>query len=436
MDEVANEGCEMRNRIAFLSVVLFTGVATAQQPLPLTLADAEKLALENNPALTAAQFSAAAAGQVPLEYRAAQEPTLFGSVTGVGADSGSRLAAGGLNNPVVYNRIGSGLSLSQLITDFGRTSNLVSSAKFHASAQDQVTQTVHAEILLQTDRAYFAVLRAQALLKVAEQTVAARQLVSDQVTQLAESKLKSQLDVSFANVNLADAKLQLASAQNEVRAAVAQLATAMGIPGQQAFTLSEEPMPEQLPDRVDSIIQQAIQNRPELASLRLEATAAQRFLEAEKRLSYPSIGVVASAGFVPAGQAVLPGRYGALGANLTLPIFNGGLFRARRTEAELRAQSAGKNVQDLENRVVRDVRIAYLNAETAYDRLGLTQQLLEQARLALDLAQSRYDLGLGSIVELSQAQLNITSAQIASEGARYDYQSLRSFLRYQLGDLR
>ena len=426
----------MPDRRILVSALLATGVAFAQQPLQLSLAEAEKLALGNNPALTAAQFTAAAAGQVPIEFRSAFEPTLFGSVTGVGADSGSRLAAGALNNPVVYNRIGSGLSLSQLITDFGRTSNLVSSAKFRASAQNQITESVHADILLQTDRAYFAVLRAQALLRVAEQTVAARQLVSDQVTQLAESKLKSMLDVSFANVNLADAKLQLASAQNDVRAAVAQLATAMGIPGQQAFVLSEEPLPGQLPDRVDPLIQEAIQKRPELENLRLEATAAQRFLEAEKRLAYPSIGVVATAGFVPAGQAVLPGRYGALGANVTLPILNGGLFKARRTEAELRAQAAGKNIQDLENRVVRDVRIAYLNAETAYDRMGLTQQLLEQARLALELAQSRYDLGLGSIVELSQAQLNITSAQIASEGARYDYQSLRSLLRYQVGDLR
>ena len=426
----------MRNSLLLSSALLLAGAALAQPPMRLSLAEAEKLALDNNPALTAAQFSAAASAQVPAEYRAATEPTMSANLTGVGADSGSRLAAGALNNPVVYNRIGSGLSVSQLITDFGRTSNLVSSAKFHAAAQNQVTETVHADILLQTDRAYFAVLRAQSLLTVAEKTVAARQLVVDQVTQLAESKLKSQLDVSFANVNLADAKLLLADAQNQLKSALAQLATALGIPGQQGFDLADEPLPDPLPDRVDPLIQEAIQKRPELANLRFEATAAQRFLQAEKALSYPSIGIIGTAGFVPAGQAVIPGRYGALGANLTLPIFNGGLFKARRNEAELRAQSAAKNVQDLENRVVRDVRIAYLNAETAYDRLALTQQLLDQARLAMDLSQSRYDLGLGSIVELSQAQLNFTSAQIANASAKYDYQSQRSFLRYQVGDLR
>ncbi len=402
----------------------------------LTLSEAERLAIQNNPALQSAKFTASAAGQVPLELRSGLEPTMFGSLTGVGADSGSRLAAGSLNNPVVYNRLGSGLSLNQLVTDFGRTSNLISSAKFRASAQDQITETVRANILLETHRAYFDVLRARSILTVAEQTVSARQLVSDQVTQLAIAKLKSQLDVSFANVNLADARLQLADAQNGLKAAVAELATAMGIPGQQDFMLAEEPMPAEPESRIQPFIEEAIQKRPELANLRLQSTAAQRFFQAEKALAYPSIAVVASAGFVPAGQAVVPGRYGALGANVNIPILNGGLFKARRNEAEFRALAATKDVQDQENRIIRDVRLAYLNAQNAYERVGLTAQLLDQAKLGLDLAQSRYDLGLGSIVELSQAQLNYTSGQIANASAKYDYQVRHSLLRYQVGELR
>ena len=184
---------------------------------------------------------------------------MFGSFTGVGADNGSRLAAGGLNNPVVYDRVGSGFSIGQMITDFGRTSNLVGMAKLQAEAQDQVTETTRAQILLATSSAYFAVLRAQAVLKVADQTVAARQMVADQVTALAESNLKSTLDVSFANVNLAEAKLLQVQAQNDLKAAEADLATAMGLPGETAFVLAEEPMPPPLPDRVDDLIREAIQ---------------------------------------------------------------------------------------------------------------------------------------------------------------------------------
>jgi outer membrane protein len=121
---------------------------------------------------------------------------------------------------------------------------------------------------------------------------------------------------------------------------------------------------------------------------------------------------------------------------VTIPVLNGGLFKARRTEAELKVKAAASNVTDLANRVARDGRVAYLNAATAYERVGLTAQLLKQAQLALDLAQSRYELGLSSIVELSQAQLSLTSAQISSTSAKYDYQSQRSVLAYQTGTLR
>jgi outer membrane protein len=77
-----------------------------------------------------------------------------------------------------------------------------------------------------------------------------------------------------------------------------------------------------------------------------------------------------------------------------------------------------------------------LNATAAYDRLALTKQLLDQAQLALDLSQERYNIGLGSIVELSQAQLNLTSAQIATVTARYDYQTQRVITDFQTGALR
>ena len=228
-------------------LLLLAAAASAQQPTPLTLAQAQQLAIQNNPQFSAARYNAAAAYQVPNEYKANFAPSVFGSFTSVGADNGSRLAAGGLNNPVVYNRVGSGLSVGQLITDFGRTKNLVGMANLQAQAEDQTTETTRAQILLRVSQAYFAALRAQAVLQVADQTVADRQLVADQVSALAQSKLKSNLDVSFANVNLSDAKLLQVQAQNDVKATQAQLATAMGLPNETGLTLAEEPMPYRRP---------------------------------------------------------------------------------------------------------------------------------------------------------------------------------------------
>jgi outer membrane protein len=425
-------------RLKFLiTAMACAGAACAQQAaMRLTLDQACKLAIQNNPRFTAARLTAAAAYQVPTELRAATSPTFVGSLTGVGADPGSRLAAGSLNNPVVYDRIGSGMSISQLITDFGRTGALVSSARLHAEAQDKVVETTRAGILLAVSRSYFNVLQSQSVLQVAEETVKARQLIVEQVGALADAKMKSQLDLSFANVNLADAKLLVATAQNNLASAQAQLAEAMGVPGQTAFTLDEEPLPPPMPDQIGPLLQEALRNRPELATARLEENAAERFAQAEHNLYYPTISVAGTAGFVPTGQVQIPGRYGAVGVNVSIPIFNGGLFKARHAEAELKAQAAHQNITAEENRVIRDVRTAWLAATTAYDKLSLTQQLLDQAKLALDLAQSRYNLGLSSIVELSQAQLNLTSAQIASAVARYDYQSQAANVAFQTGALR
>ena len=93
-------------------------------------------------------------------------------------------------------------------------------------------------------------------------------------------------------------------------------------------------------------------------------------------------------------------------------------------------------MRDLENRVSRDVRVALLDAQTGFQRLDLTNQLLEQASLAQELAEARYNLGLSSIVELTQAQLNKTRAEIEQASARYDYQARTAALRYQTGTLK
>jgi len=406
----------------------------AQQKL--TLAEAEKLALRHNPQISSAQFSAAAAHQTPKEFHAGLEPLLTGSLTGVGADTGSRIGAGNITNSVLYNRIGSGVAISQLVTDFGRTGNLIASANLRAQAQDQLTETARADVLMTTARAYFAVLRANAVLKVAQQTVAEREIVRDKVDALYKNELKSKLDASFASVRLAEAKLFLSQAESDVHAAEAALASAIGAPTQGGFQLAEEPMPAPLPDSAEPLIRQALQDRPELKDLRLEQSAAERFTRAEKALRYPTISAAGVTGIVPAGQAQVQPRYGAAGVNVSIPILDGGLYGARRTEAELKAKAAAERVAAQANLITRDVRTAYLNAATAGERVGLTEQLLAQAQLSLDLAQGRYDLGLSSIVELSEAQLSLTSAQISNAAARYEYQAQRLFVDYQVGALR
>jgi outer membrane protein len=438
----------MRSHHFVWSFVLCAGAlgcstARAQNtpPIPaagqsLTLADAEKIAIQNHPDIQAAQDVAEAASQHTRQVRSVYYPTVFGSVTGVESEHNSRVAAGGLNNPIIYDRYSNGVQVNQLVTDFGRTHELVKSSNLRAKAEEEGIVTSRANVLLRVDRSYYAVLKAQAVLRVAQETVKDRQLVSDQITTLAQNKLKSGLDVSFANVDLAQAQLLLVQAQNDVQASYAALADALGYADERVFQLAEAENPASPPSDETSAIQQALRDRPELIGRRLVVSSAQSYVTAERDLWLPTLSAVGVAGLSPVHQSEIAPRYAAGGFNLNIPLFNGHLYGALRGEADAQARAQEQFLRAEQNAIVQDVQRAWLDANSGYQRLGLTNQLLEQASKAVELAQARYKLGISSIIELSQAQLNQTQAEIAQASARYDYQAELAVLAFQSGQIR
>jgi outer membrane protein len=422
--------------LVFIALAAAPAAAQTAPPVALSLKDAERQALDRNPQIRAGAFGALAAHETIRESKSAYFPTAFGFVTGAGAPDGTRIAAGALNNPTILDRFATGLAVSQLITDFGRTSNLVQSSSLLADSRDRDVDARRADVLLLVDRAYFNAQRAQAVLQVAKETVDTRQVVVDQVTALANSNLKSGLDLSFAKVNLGEAQLLFVQAQNDVQSAFASLSAALGSPATMTYALTDEAMPPAPDADSTSLVARALKDRPDVAAERLADQAAMKFADAERSLSLPSISFVGAAGVTPYHQVGLTDRYSAAGVNFSVPIFNGNLYSARHAEAAYRAQAQEQAVRDLENQVARDVTVAWLDARTAYQRLDLTNQLFDQASEALDLAESRYNLGLSSIVELTQAQLNRTRAAIEQATARYEYQARTSALRYQTGELK
>jgi len=401
-------------------------------PTHLSVKEAEAIALKNNPAISATRLNALASQQVTRETRSALWPQAYSDLTAVDARNNSRITAGALNNPIIFTRAAGGATLSQLITDFGHTTNLVASARLEAKATEQNAIATKEDILVAVDQAFYNALQTRAVLRVAEQTVASRQLLSDQVSALTKSKLKSDLDLSFANVNLAQAKLLYLDALNNNKAAMASLSAILGFPNLQSFELVNETDPLSPPPAdVDQLIATAFTHRPEILALEFESESAERLHRADRDEQLPSINALAAIGDSPVRDDRVYGPYGAVGVNVQIPVFNGFLFSARTRESELRVRAAQQRLADLRNRIGRDVRTAWLAASTAFDRVSVSEQLLAEANLALDLAQTRYKLGLSSIVELSQAQLQQTQAEIGNATAGYEYRLAQSVLRYQ-----
>jgi len=430
----------MRVIFRLLGFVLCLGAQAADQDNALeslTLTQAHALALRNHPQINAANYRTLAAEQAVKQARSGFYPAATLYASAVGADSQqTRIMAGGLNNPSVFDRAAQGFGASMLITDFGRTANLTASSKFQADAEHQNAAATRELVLLQVDASYFGVLKAEALLHVAEQTLAARQALLDLVSLQVSNKLKSELDLSFAHVVFEQARLLVEETRNNADASRAALSAALGFHELHAYQLADESLPPTTTtNEVYRLIDLALQDRPELASLRNGHEADLRFARAQRDARWPVVAAVGTVGNSFIHDDRLPDNYAAAGIQLSMPLFAGGLYVARQHEAEDRAQAAAELLRSAEDNVVRDVRIAWLSLSNAEQRLNITTQLLKHATDAFTLAEARYQVGSSSIVELSQSQLDLTSAQMAHSGARYDVLIQQATLNYQIGAL-
>ena len=405
----------------------------------ITRSDAERIALKNNPRITASRLLALAAGQVTRETRSGELPQISVAITAEKAEDGSRIGAESLTDSRLYTHAGTGGSLSQLITDFGHTRDLVATSKLRQRAQDQTALATEQDVLLATDQAFYRLLNAQSLLDVAKATVAARGDVQNLTSALTKSALKSDLDLNIASADLSQSQLMELDAENGVASASAAVAAVLAAPADTVYLAVEDSdgTPPPPPDRSAAINASAQTQRPDLQALRSNAAADQKFAAAQKLQYLPTVSALATGGITPVAPdgVFVPNWYAAAGVSLTLPLFTGFRIDAQAQEARLREKAAEKQAQELSDTIGRDVRVALLNAQTAFRRIGVADQFRKQTAQALALAQTRYKLGLSSIVELSQAQLQSTQAAVAAVNARYDYLLALRSLDYARGQL-
>ena len=402
----------------------------------LTRSEAEQMAIKNNPQVSISHLLALAQHQVVRETRSAELPTAVVSATAMDAALATRISSGSLTASRLFSHAGVGANVTQLITDFGRTSNLVAFSKLQEKAQNATALATAEDIIIATDQAFYNALQAQALLEVAKQNVATRTTTDKQVSEMTKNKLKSILDLSFADVNLSQAKLMLLDAQNNADSSMAALDAVLGFDHQAIYQLVDDASSMQPPPAdADQLVQLGLQQRPDLQALDFSQQAAIKYSRAQRDQLFPTISAAGTVGSVP----VRPDQYyssnwwGGVGVNMDIPVFNGFLYTAQAKEAKIRAQATKEQSRDLRDRIVRDIRTSWLAANTAYQRVTVSAELLREANLALKLAATRYQMGLSSIVELSQAQFQQTDAAIANTNAQYQYRLALATLNYQIG---
>lgn len=424
--------------VPLLLVLILSAPAYALEESVLTLQEAQAIALKQHPEIQAADYHVQAGKQAIKEARSAYFPQASADAVRAFAEDGTRLAAsGGINNPAIIDRGSVGVGVSQLITDFGRTNHQVDAAKALVQAQAAESLTARDRVLFEVANAYYHVLRAQKILQVANATHHVRQVLLEQVNSLREAKMKSDLDVSIARQSVSEADLLLLRAQNELDNAQAELAQAMGEGVDQHFTLAESTAPEPPRETLEMLLKQAQESNPELLALRAQIRAAEKQMEAEEAAHYPTINAVGYAGENPLrDDAKLDAHYAAAGVTVHIPLFTGGRLTATEKRAEYQAKAREQDLREKQNQITRNIRTSWNDLHAAYRNIAVSKELLKTSNEALELTHTRYELGKSSIVDLAQAQLNQTQAEIALSNATYEYLIQNALLSLRVGRIK
>ena len=318
--------------------------------------------------------------------------------------------------------------LSVLLTDFGRTRASVNRSDALLSATREAGVTVREDVAYAAKVACFDVLRAGRNLEVKRETFRQRESLLKQAQAYFEAGIRAKIDVARAEANLYDARAQLSQAGNDVRVARITLLNRMGVEGPADFVLSDSLAAGTIPGTLPDWIAEADRNRPELKSLRERERAAASGVRFARGGHLPTLAGAAGYGYA-ADEAPLDQGYN-VGVTLSVPIFAGFLTVEQVKEAEAALSSVRHQLADARRQVLLQVERASYGVSEASERIGARKKEREASDENLRLATARYEVGAGDIIEMIDAQVQMTQADTATIDAQYDYSvSVATLLR-------
>ena len=408
--------------------------SAAQQ---LSIDDAIRIALKGHPVLREAEDAVAAAEAEVKQARANYYPQLSFSGVGKVGLSGAASALGlpGFPASPFWRNEASSVNLYWNIFDFGRTRHLVASQRALAESARFKGKEEEERVVLAVKRAYFAVLEAQGLQILAEQTVEERKLTLRRVQASFEQGLQSQMEVSLAESSVAEAEGSLSESRAAVGKGFAALRVAMGMDGAPEYAL-QAPKTEivtLLP--LENLVQESMKNRPDAQAMhwKVRAFAEGAGLAHAERL--PKIN-----GFGAGGQGRFNGTtvkpeqehgVGALG--LFVPIFTGGRLEAAQQEAKAQLDASRATQERLGQQIRQEVTDVYYQLAGLVDRMQAADQQRKSADEALRMAQARYNMQLASFLDVLTAQVTKTAAETNYARTQFDYDRARAELEFALG---
>jgi len=395
----------------------------------LTLADVVDLALRNNPATRASWAQARAAADLLGSARGQYYPTIEGAAT----LSRTRQAAATTVVSGERTQYGPSISLTYLLLDFGGRSGSVERARQSLFAASLSHNATLQNTVLQAESAYFTYMATLALLGAEQSAIAEAQANLTAAQQRYKVGLATIADVLQAKTALSQEQLNLETTQGNLQAARGGLAAALGLPANLPFDLAALPGPipvGTLSQSVDSVINEALRNRPDLAAARAQAASAAAEVRVARSAEFPSLTLGSNAARTYSTSQVFAGPSYGVTLGLSIPIFNGFSHQYDVSAARAQADAISALADQTRQLVVTQVFISYYALQTAEARVATADDLLTSALQSVQVAAGRYREGVGSIIDLLTAQTALANARAQQVQSRWQwYSSLAQLAR-------
>ena len=412
--------------IALLALLL----AQADPARVLTLEEAQRVALEQQPQLRAARASAEAAQGRVEQSRAGLLPQLAAS------GGYERTTTNYVFRPgSIVNYFDSSVAVSQLLWDFGQTIDRWRSTQASARASAEQERAVAQQLVLQVRTAFFGAVANKELLSVARETLANQRNHLVQIDGFVHAGTRPPIDLSQARADFANAEVQVINSENAYRRSKVQLNQVMGVEGPIDYDVAHDTLPAEADEdsSLEPLNERALAARPEMASAKEQVEAQQLVLGSVRGGYGPALS--ASAGLVQ-GTASGTGYTGwnaSAGVSLTWNLFQGGFTRGVVHEAEANLAFAGAQLDVQRQQVRVDVEQALLAIRAAKGASSSSKNALLAARERLSLAEGRYQNGSGSVIELGDAQVAATNAAAQVVQTEFQLATARAQLLWAIG---
>jgi outer membrane protein len=411
-------------------IAIAVPVDLQQRIRQLTLVDVVDLALRNNPATRASWAQARAAAAMYGSARGEYYPTIDGAATVSRIKSPATLARpAGLRTDYVPS-----VTLNYLLLDFGGRSGSIERARQSLFAANLSHNATIQNTVLQAQVAYFTYMATSALLVAERSAIAEATGNLNAATQRNRVGLATIADVLQARTALSQEQLNLETIQGSLQAARGSLASALGLPANLPFDL--EPLTgTAIPVRtlalsVDSVINDALRNRPDLAAARAQAAAAASQVRVARAAELPSLAFGGNGARTYSNPKTFAGPSYTLSLGLSVPIFNGFSRQYDVAAARAQADAVASLAEQTRQQVITEVFVSYYALQTAEQRVATADDLLASAQQSVQVASGRYREGVGSIIDLLTAQTALANARAQQVQSRWQwYTSLAQLAR-------